>query len=200
IKFEFLSRIFEPFFTTKPVGQGTGLGLSVVHGIVTEMGGKISVESEEGKGATFTIELPAVMNETPQERTGEAVQIRFDRANILVVEDEEVVRQMMKDILEAYGASVRMTANGEEALELAAREKFDVVVCDLKMPKMDGEELYRTCIARWPEYTHKFIFCTGDTAKEKTEKFLEESGCRWINKPFNIEEFVETIHKVITKS
>ncbi|BCA78880.1 ATP-binding protein [Desulfuromonas sp. AOP6] len=141
---ETCKRVFEPFFTTKDVGQGTGLGLSVVHGIVTSHGGHISVQSVEGRGTTFTILLPAVV--APEMDGAPAVVgTTAGQAHIMLVDDEEIVLLLVQEMLEAQGYRVSAFEGAEEALEAFGRrpQDFDLVITDLSMPDKNGLDLAR---------------------------------------------------------
>src|SRR5262249_49501380 len=144
-----LTKIFEPFFTTKGVGEGTGLGLSTVYGIVTQSGGQIMVESAVGQGTTFRIYLPR--DERPEARVPEPghpdlasrMQDLTGKGSILLVEDEDAVRSFAVRALKARGYEVHEAASGEEALELAHERgrPYDLVVSDVVMPGLDGPSL-----------------------------------------------------------
>jgi len=144
----------EPFFTTKPLGRGTGLGLSSVYGIVKQVGGELSIQSQPGLGTSVTLQLPVVTD--PVERTAPASGAHEARAGdkrvlrVLVVDDEEGVRKSLGRILTKQGSEVVLARNGAEALDAwdARGGAFDLVVTDLRMPGMGGEELIRTLRAR----------------------------------------------------
>ena len=144
---ETLGQIFEPFFTTKDCGKGTGLGLATVYGIVKQSGGYVEVESEVGVGSAFTIYLrrvddarqhrpePPVIARSPDPTRPEAAK------RVLVVEDEEVVRGLVRQMLEGEGYDVLVAQDGEEAIELAGQNTIDVLLTDLTMPKVGGREV-----------------------------------------------------------
>ena len=143
---EIRDHFFDPFFTTKPKGEGTGLGLSVVHGIVKAMGGVLTVESEPGKGATFPAYMPVAKgDETPVASPGRPAEIHGGAERVLVVDDEEALMRVEKAMLEAMGYSVQGSAHGPSALELfrGAPDSFDAVITDYTMPNMTGYELAR---------------------------------------------------------
>ncbi|MCL4510697.1 MAG: ATP-binding protein [Bacteroidetes bacterium] len=196
IKAEIIGKIFDPFFTTKPVGKGTGLGLSVSYSILKSYGGDIKVESQEGKGATFIIELPAISDDAIEQEETELQLSRLNGVRVLFVEDEEEMRMMVKDALEKYGCKVSTAENGLEALDLVDSTQYDVILSDLRMPKMDGEEFYRKSTSKNPIYLKRFIFSSGDTARESTQDFLKETGCDVIMKPFTIHQLAAKILKV----
>jgi two-component system NtrC family sensor kinase len=197
---EHKSKIFDPFFTTKEVGQGTGLGLTVAYAIVQEHNGRIRVESHARGGASFYVELPV---------TGEKVAAKKPRpaapsmagvhgAAVLLVEDEHALASAVSDALTEAGLIVEHACDGQEALtRLRTKQTYDVVVCDLKMPRVDGMTLYRAIAAAAPELARRVIFVTGDVAGTDAERFLEESGCRWLAKPFRLADLLRAVRETL---
>jgi PAS domain S-box-containing protein len=181
-----LERIFEPFFTTKPTGQGTGLGLSVVHGIVHQSGGFIRTESTLGRGTTFRVFLPAVNPASPRPGriTGPTVA-HGSGETVLVVEDEPMVRSHVVRMLTRMGYQCLEAADGQEALELlSAREMpVDLVLSDIVMPRMNGNELARQIATRWPELP--VLFMSGYTDDEMLRRDLLAPSALFIQKPFD---------------
>ena len=150
---EHLSHIFEPFFTTKGIGEGTGLGLSTVHGIVTQSRGQVWAESRPETGTTFTVLLPMVPAPSGVEAPPRPQRNGSGRtASVLVVDDEDIIRSLMKRTLESAGYSVLLARNGREALDALERHRgrVDLVLSDLVMPVMDGRELSRRLAAEHP--------------------------------------------------
>jgi two-component system NtrC family sensor kinase len=191
-------KIFDPFFTTKEVGKGTGLGLTVAYAIVQEHGGRIRLESRPNKGASFYVELPVSGAKTAPS----AARARADvpaatiaGASILVVEDEARLASAVIDALRDAGYIVQHAADGEEALEKVQAEPFDLVICDLKMPRVDGMAFYRMLSAAVPTLSKRVIFVTGDVAGTDAESFLEESGCRWLAKPFRLGDLLRAVRE-----
>lgn len=186
---EVIGKIFDPFFTTKAPGKGTGLGLSISHGILQEHHGKIWAESEPGHGATFHLELPIVECEqpAPAAATPTALVAR-QTGRILVVDDEPGIREVLGAVLDGAGYTVVLTGNGQEALAQIKQTKFDVIVSDMAMPEMDGEQLYKAVQECDPELAKRMIFVTGDTVSIKSRTFLDQTGGRWLGKPFNIQD------------
>jgi signal transduction histidine kinase/BarA-like signal transduction histidine kinase len=181
-------RIFDPFFTTKEVGKGTGLGLTVAYAIVQEHGGRIRVESRQTRGASFFVEFP-----TKSGRVHEAVPAPTEPpfealagTRVLVVEDEPALAAAVGEALSDAGFQVDRAADGEEALARVGERAYDLVVCDLKMPRLDGMSFYRAIAVTSPELARRVIFVTGDVAGTEAERFLAESGCRWLAKPFRL--------------
>jgi len=187
------ARIFDPFFTTKGVGQGTGLGLTVAYAIVQEHGGRIRVASDASQGASFFVEFPAsgggVRPVTPPVQQVESSHGRG--ARVLVVEDEPALSAAVSEALTDSGFQVDCAGDGQEALDQIQKTVYDLLVCDLKMPRMDGPTLYRAIIATEPALARRMIFVTGDVAGTEAERFLEESGCQWLAKPFRLGDLLK---------
>jgi len=190
-------KIFDPFFTTKDVGKGTGLGLTVAYAIVQEHGGRIRLESRSNAGASFYVELPvsgAKLAPAPitRSRLSESVDAVVG-ASVLVVEDEALLATAVVDALRDAGYVVQHAADGEEALNKIKEHPFDLVICDLKMPRMDGKTFHRALEAVAPHLSRRVIFVTGDVAGTEGDKFLEESGCKWLGKPFRLADLLRAV-------
>jgi two-component system NtrC family sensor kinase len=193
------SKIFDPFFTTKEVGKGTGLGLTVAYAIIQEHGGRISVRSQQGAGASFFVELPtrsAVARPTASRTTRPPIDVRAGAA-ALVVEDEPSLAVAVMEALQEAGFQVDRAGDGQEALDRVRARRYDVIVCDLKMPRVDGMTFYRTIAATEPGLSRRVIFVTGDIVGTDAERFLEESGCRWLAKPFRLSELLRVAREVV---
>ena len=193
---ELQPKIFDPFFTTKEVGQGTGLGLTVAYAIVQEHGGRVRLESRAGAGASFYVELPSAGVKLPSETAPLPRQNPPEPvagASVLVVEDETALALAVTDCLRDAGYAVDRAADGKEALAKIGERAFDVVVCDLKMPRLDGKAFYRQLVAKSPRTAQRVIFVTGDVAGTDAERFLEESGCRWLAKPFRLGDLLRAV-------
>lgn len=195
---EVRTKIFDPFFTTKAVGKGTGLGLAVAYALVEEHGGRISVESAPGAGASFFVSFPAATG--MRQARPAAVTLPAPVASgsaVLVVEDEPALASAVADALTDAGYRVDRAGDGEEALERIAAKVFDLVVCDLKMPRMDGPAFYRILLQRKPALARHVLFVTGDVAGTEAERFLLESGCRWLLKPFRLNDLLRVANDVL---
>jgi two-component system, cell cycle sensor histidine kinase and response regulator CckA len=179
---EELRRIFEPFFTTKPVGEGIGLGLSISHSIIEQMGGLIDVTSTPNVGSVFTLRLPAA---SPDRRTRpEALSTRLPSvADILVADDEPMITRSLQRLLK--GHRVTPARSGREALELLEQRSFDLIVCDLHMPDFTGIDVYERLAELRPGDEEKIVFMTGGAFTAETASFLDGVPNIWIEKPFD---------------
>ncbi len=140
---DIVKNIFDPFFTTK-TASGTGLGMSTSYGIMSRHGGKINVESQEGRGSTFTLQFPITTSSiSSEEPSHPALETQNNDLSILVVDDEEKICSMLDEFLKTGGYKVKTVDNGSMAIEITKRERFDLVLCDLAMPKVSGQEVIR---------------------------------------------------------
>jgi PAS domain S-box-containing protein len=194
-----LSRVFDPFFTTREVGQGTGLGLSVCHGIISEHGGSISVKNESNKGVTFTVELPIVTDAGIIENEEIDSQIPPDtkKAKILIVDDEETIRHYLSRLLTGEGYSVETVENAAKALEIVRQKRFNLILLDVKMPVMSGTDLYVQLRDIAKSLAKRVLFITGDVMGEDTYKFFAETKTPYITKPFNDNTLIEKIRSML---
>ncbi|MCE2539126.1 MAG: response regulator [Acidobacteria bacterium] len=191
-------RIFDAFFTTKSAGTGTGLGLTVASRIVEDHGGKLEMQSTPGHGASFYVQLPTstglprpratpVPREQPVVGRGSAV---------LLVEHEPALAEAVRDALKDAGFLVDGAPDGQTALEQARTRTYDLVICDLRMPRLDGQAFYQAVAGTVPSLTRRIVFVTGDVVTADAEAFLEESGCRWLRKPFRLADLLQVAREV----
>jgi PAS domain S-box-containing protein len=194
---EAMDRIFEPFFTTGDVGEGTGLGLAVCHGIVTAMGGEIQVDSAPGKGATFRVILRAATQPTVPPPPQAAAPSQPRRGRILVVDDDPLIHRTMKRLLREH--ELVSTDAAQDALDLLARDdKFDVILSDLMMPAMTGIEFFQRLRQRSPELARRVVFVTGGArATSGAEDFLRSIPNTTLDKPFGKPELQRVIARAL---
>ncbi|MBU4002631.1 MAG: response regulator, partial [Proteobacteria bacterium] len=190
------NRIFEPFFTTKKLGEGSGMGLSVVHGIIKSLNGAIILTSEPDKGATFQIVIPKE-EEVLKEEQLRSKLVSSGNERILFVDDEESIAEMAGEMLEKLGYEVISLQNSMEALDIFQKQhaKFNLVVTDLTMPFMSGEELAKEILSIRSDMP--IIMCTGFSEVVSPEKAKKIGVKEYIMKPFLHEELAATIRKVL---
>jgi PAS domain S-box-containing protein len=193
-----LSRIFEPFFTTKDVGQGSGLGLATVYGVVKQSNGFVWAYSEPGLGTAFKIYLPLVDAAPTTLAPAPGAPLELRSGSILVVEDDADVRAIIGRSLRERGYTVMEAADGVDALALAERQAVpsDLVVADVVMPHMGGRELAARLAKRWPGVP--VLFTSGYTGADAIGRGLLESGSPFIQKPLDPESLARTIHRILT--
>ncbi|MCM3877791.1 MAG: PAS domain S-box protein [Thermoanaerobaculia bacterium] len=195
---EVKAHLFEPFFTTKGVGKGTGLGLATVFGIVKQSGGDITVESEPGKGATFTVILPSQPAPRRRGRSGASLRaVPRGTETVLAVEDEDAVRRIVKIALESAGYRVIEARDGPEALEAARRHTgaIHLVVTDVVMPEMSGRELVERIVKDHPDV--RILYMSGYTDDAVMRHGIVESGVAFLQKPFSPLALARKVREVL---
>jgi len=187
-----MQRIFEPYFSTK-ADKGTGLGLATVLAIVRSFGGGIQIKSQVGEGTCMSIFLPQIFDEIIENTVTQAKVIDHGRGTILIVEDEDAVRNVIRMSLTHLGYVVTVAASGVEAIKIVAerQEKFDLVLLDMLMPHLTGDETFFKLRELCPEI--KVIAMSGFTSEESIKKILDNGGCGFIQKPFTIDELSKQI-------
>jgi PAS domain S-box-containing protein len=190
-------RMFEPFFTTKNVGKGTGLGLSTVYGIVRQSGGYLTVDSEPGRGATFTIYLPKVMEAAPSSEIKTSDWLSGGKETILVVEDEDALRNSITEFLASVGYDVLSAESGHRALEIALESSrhIDLVLSDVVMPKMNGREMAQILTRERPQT--KIIFMSGYTDDAVMRNGVQTEGYILLQKPFSLSVLARKLREVL---
>ena len=195
---EVLPRVFEPFFTTKPQGEGTGLGLATVYGIVTQHGGHVFADSAPGEGTTLRVYLPrhGEAAETEEVRAAPQTQPADVSARLLVVEDERSILDLLHRQLARAGYGLRACSGPREALEaLEEGERFDLLISDVIMPEMNGRDLAEAVRARQPDIG--VLFMSGYTADVLAEPAAEAVGAHFIQKPFQRAELLARIEAIL---
>ena len=192
---EILAHVFDPFFTTKPVGAGPGLGLSICHGIVTSIGGRIEAQSVLGGGATFRVTLPACRTEAgPPGESSPSQAPR--RGRILLVEDDPLVARAVRRTL-SRDHDVVFVEGGRAALQALAKERYDLVMSDLMMPEMTGMDLHAELSRTHPDVAQRMVFLSGGAFTDAAREFLRRVPNRQVEKPFNPQELRELVARLL---
>lgn len=200
---EISARVFDPYFTTKPSGVGTGLGLAIVRRIAEQHEGKVSFENIPGGGARFRLELPLLPVPPSQSSPAEAMEPNARKpasAHILVVEDEPTVARLVADVLREDGHEVEAVIDSQEGLERVFRRPFDLIICDLRMPRLDGPAFYDALVRARSTARHRMLFITGDTLGPHTIEFLKSHELQFLTKPFLVEELKLAVYRVLERA
>ncbi|HXH06240.1 MAG TPA: ATP-binding protein [Vicinamibacterales bacterium] len=193
-------RIFEPFFTTKDVGEGSGLGLSISLGIARSHGGTLEYVPGAAQGAVFRLVLPPAAATTDSPAPSEdAARASSHTPYALIVEDDEAIRVLLVRLLERRGFRVVHAANGVEALAYLDAGAPDLVVCDLRMPRVNGIELYRRATAARPSVAGRFLFITGDAPNEEAARLVAAAGVPLLQKPFSAAQLDAALSRVVAE-
>jgi len=196
---EVAGHIFEPFFTTKPKGQGTGLGLATVYGIVTEAGGSLSVQSQAGSGTTFRLLFPAIEEPaTPAVTPSAAGDIGGHGETILVVEDEAAMMEVTARILRRHGYTVVEATTGPDAIAAAAERDVRLLLTDSVMPQMSGRELARQIREVRPELP--VLFMSGYDQGVVGTQLIPSEAVMLVQKPFDAETLLKRVRSVIPRA
>jgi signal transduction histidine kinase/CheY-like chemotaxis protein len=192
---EILPRLFDPFFTTKPVGEGTGLGLAICHGIVTALGGELTVESVVGQGSTLRVILPPA--EAPLAATAAVEPVAVPaarRGRIALVDDDPGIGLVVREALGADHDLFTLTRASDVLARVVDGERFDLILCDLMMPGMSGMDLYEAVLRHAPEQAPRMLFLTGGAFTPRAERFLREMADRTLDKPFDVFQLRTAVH------
>jgi CheY-like chemotaxis protein len=208
-------RIFDPFFTTKPPGKGTGLGLAIVNAFVRHHGGTIALHSHAGEGANFVVELPAAEKQpehaqsenksvalessiaTGSPEAANGLQFKEKGRRVLVVEDEPTVANLIQDVLRDQGMETAVFSNAGQAPEAAQDSCYDLAICDVHMPEMDGPLFFSALRQANSPLQERILFVTGDEVAQRTSEFLAEHQLPYVTKPFRIEELCAAVRKML---
>ncbi|MBF8258374.1 MAG: Blue-light-activated protein, partial [Actinobacteria bacterium] len=191
------SRLFEPFFTTKEKGKGTGLGLSTVYGIVKQSGGYIWVYSEPGKGATFKVYFPRVLTAAESVKEGTKEPLLRGKETVLVVEDEETVRSLVRDVLIEHGYTVLTAIDGQDAIKIGReyKEPIHLIVTDVVMPKTGGREAVESLAPHLPGV--KVLYMSGYTDDAIVHHGVLDKGISFLQKPFTPDSLLRKVREVL---
>jgi len=196
---EHLASIFDPFFTTKPAGEGTGLGLSLALGIITEHGGRMTAANVQGSGARFVISLPVGKQVDGATLSVPETSSSVQGARILIIDDEENLRRILRDVLTRSGHQVDEAATGREAIARLEQQDYDFIALDLRLPDMHGSRVWRRILDRSPETASRVVFITGDTMSAEAQTFLEETRRPVLRKPFTVDMIQKTVAVVLSQ-
>jgi CheY-like chemotaxis protein len=193
-------RIFEPFFTTKPVGHGTGLGLSTVHGIVKQSGGELHVATAPGKGTSFTIYFPQVSTSAPVEPERTSPRNATGSETILVVEDQPSLRELVRRVLEQQGYRVLEAPNGEQAVRVAesTTRPIQLVITDVVMPGMNARAMAERIRGVWP--TVRVLYMSGYHDDDVMLQSLANAKVDFLQKPFLPYDLAEKVRTVLERA
>ncbi|HEX8819564.1 MAG TPA: ATP-binding protein [Archangium sp.] len=197
---ELMGRIFDPFFTTKPVGVGTGLGLSICHNLIGAMGGELHVHSDLGRGTTFQVLLPVATTplEEPAPEQPRPMTLTGPRGRVLVIDDEPMLCSALERILRPHHDVVLTTLAAEALPRLEAGERFDLILCDLMMPRMNGMDFHAALQRLRPELSGRVIFLTGGAFTPQAKEFLARVPNRRVDKPFNARALLAVTREVLS--
>ncbi|MCA9445889.1 MAG: response regulator [Candidatus Omnitrophica bacterium] len=195
-------KIFEPFFSTKGEKTNNGLGLSISYGIVKEHGGEIQVGPGISGGTKMSIQLPIVhaLSESPPAKPADDSKNEYpqvDNRRALVVDDEPNIASLLQEILTAVGFDTDISHTGKDALHNLLDNDYEIVICDIRMPEMDGFHIYREVCHSYPNLKDRFILTTGDVADPKAKQFAEKNKIQLVPKPFTRQNILESVFQCV---
>jgi CheY-like chemotaxis protein len=194
---ETVAKVFEPFFTTKPIGQGTGLGLSMIYGFVKQSGGHIQIKSEVGKGTSVTIFLRRAEHREEVRQGTRSADVPVGRGEtVLLVEDDQSVRLLVMEVLEELQYHLIEAADASEAIPLLqSDQRIDLLITDVGLPNIDGRQLADIARAARPDL--KVLFVTGYAAKARVQSHFLAPGMQMMTKPFDLDALAAKIRQLI---
>jgi len=193
-----VDKVFEPFFTTKPLGEGTGLGLSMVYGFVRQSGGFITIDSCQGKGTRVALHMPAAPADAREESAAATSRVpgAGGGRTVLLVEDDDTVRPLLQSALEDFGYRVHLAADSQSALEVAAQlDSLDLLLTDVGLPGLNGRQLAEMLQQRRPGLP--VVLITGYAEQAATRLDCLAPGMQLMTKPFSLELLAETVARAI---
>jgi CheY-like chemotaxis protein len=198
IPHDILSRIFDPFFTTKAIGIGSGLGLSICHGIVADLGGELSVETALDKGSTFRIVLPAVLDDSREEAPLVALAAGSGaRGSVLIIDDDVAVARAVTRLISRDHEVVAISDARKALARIAGGDHFDVVLCDLMMPEMTGMEFHAELLEVAPAMAERVVFISGGAFTPAARAFLERVPNMRVEKPFGAQSLRALVRQFV---
>lgn len=192
-------RIFDPFFTTKPQGEGSGLGLPLCRNIIEGHEGTLFLASQPGQGTTVRVTLPLAAAElpSPEAPAESAGPSQAHSRAILLIDDEPGVQKALRRVLQRSGYEVTTAANGQEGLAALEQGTYEVILCDMRMPDLDGPGFYHELAQRHPHFLSRIIFLTGDSLSPESQAFFAQSDCPHLIKPFSARKIRQVIQRVL---